>query len=77
MPQAPDFGEMDIGEIANGAIDFSNWLSPGVTIAVAAAASVENFSPAAGGPYVAVVGAPSIGSVPKVMGGSGLPSMRF
>lgn len=75
MPQGPDFSPMDIGETITGAIDFSRWLAPSVTIASVVSVSVVNYFPIGGSTYVSLVGSPTIGTAPTIVGGSGVTNM--
>lgn len=72
MPQGPDFSLMDVGETVTGAIDFSNWLESGVTIASIVSVAASNYLPSTGSAFLTLTGSPQIGSVPVAEGGSGI-----
>lgn len=71
MPKGPDFSLMDVGELTTGSMDFARWLEPSVTIASVVSVVASNSFPSGGAAYINLLGAPSIGVVPKIKGGSG------
>jgi len=74
MPQLPDFSVIDVGETPTFGMDFSAWLTSGVTLSAITSFTVTNLFPGAEN-FAEVIGTPAIGTIPISKGGSGVANV--